>query len=128
VRITWYDTFENHRESTIRLMLAQHQGSTLRIQKELSGIVEKDPTLRNDMNQLLSVSCDCENKELNSWHFPVICTVLYPFYVLAAFASILISEITGQYFPIFYYIIGNSVIMTVGFLMLVTIFRQSERL
>jgi hypothetical protein len=68
-------------KSKIQSMLKQYQVSNSGIQKEITTFIEKDAVLKNEMTQLSSLSCNCENENTTVWSFPVICTLLYPFYL-----------------------------------------------
>jgi hypothetical protein len=65
-------------KSKIHSILKQNQMSNQAVQKEISAIIEKDATLKGEMTQLSSVSCDCGNKNTTSWSFPVLCALLSP--------------------------------------------------
>jgi hypothetical protein len=88
-------------------VIAQHQVMNQKIQQEISVVIENNATLAAETAQLSSLKCDCEIKELKIWHFPVICIVLLPLRTIAVFASILIEKLTGNFFPLFEYIISD---------------------
>ena len=56
----------------------------VRLQKEIIGAIEKNEVLNERIKQLSDLPCDCEkNNTARLWHFPVICTLLYPLFILA---------------------------------------------
>jgi hypothetical protein len=77
-------------KSRINLMVERYQINSADMQKEIFAVIEKDPTLRDEISQLRNSECDCKNKNITGlWKFPVICMVLYAifafFYVLYLF-------------------------------------------
>jgi hypothetical protein len=64
-------------KSRIQSIIGQYQFSNQEIQKEISTVIEKDATLNWDISQLKDSECDCENGNTFSWHFPIICGVLF---------------------------------------------------
>ncbi len=59
-------------------MVQQNQLSNPEMQKEISAVIEKNPTLKGKITQLPNSECDCENDETTGlWKFPVICMGLY---------------------------------------------------
>jgi hypothetical protein len=67
--------------SKVLSMMKQNQVNNRGLLKELTAVVEKDVALKNEMIQLSSLSCDCENKSYMNWSYPVLCTVLYLLFV-----------------------------------------------
>ncbi|HVQ01668.1 MAG TPA: hypothetical protein VMT57_09170 [Candidatus Thermoplasmatota archaeon] len=65
-------------KSKIQSMLKQHQVSNQGVLKEIKAFVEKDVSLKNEITQLSSLSCDCENENTSQWNFPIICLLLKP--------------------------------------------------
>ena len=65
-------------KSKISLILGEYQVSNQKGQEEISDISAKDATLRTEMMQLSSLSCDCEKNSTTIWHFPVLCLILLP--------------------------------------------------
>ncbi len=65
-------------KSRIHSMVQQNQLSNPEMQKEISAVIEKNPTLKGKITQLPNSECDCENDETTGlWKFPVICMGLY---------------------------------------------------
>jgi hypothetical protein len=76
-------------KSKIHSLLEQYQVSNQGIQKEINTVIEKDAKLKEEMTQLSSLSCDCENETTTPWDFPIICGILMLFlFVYWAFQSI----------------------------------------
>ena len=97
-------------KSKIHSMVTQYQINNPGLQKQITAVIEKDATLKEEITQLSALRCDCENESLKLWHFPVVCVILLPLRNLAMFASLLIEKLTGNYFPVFLWIfqgIGN---------------------
>jgi len=46
-------------------------------------IIEGDEELNNIVEQLSGDDCGCEDDSTRLWNFPVICTILFPFAILA---------------------------------------------
>jgi len=60
-----------------------------RLLKEIIGAIEKNEVLNEKLMQLSNLPCDCEKNNTNRlWHFPVICTLLFPLFILAFGLSI----------------------------------------
>jgi len=55
---------------------------------EISAVIENNEELSTKVGQLSDLNCGChtDNPEFAGWHFPIICTLLYP---IAAFAFVL---------------------------------------
>jgi hypothetical protein len=52
----------------------------------MNAVIEKDATLKEEITQMSNLECDCENDGTTGlWHFPIICTLLMPFYAAAWF-------------------------------------------
>jgi len=55
-----------------------------RLQKEIIGVIEKNEVLNERLKQLSDLPCDCEkDNTIRLWHFPVLCTLLFPLFILA---------------------------------------------
>jgi hypothetical protein len=64
-------------------MFEQYQIYNLKIEKEITVVIEKDATFKAEIAQLSDSKCDCENENTISWNFPVICILLIPILILA---------------------------------------------
>jgi hypothetical protein len=64
-------------KSMIHSMLERFQVSNQGVQKEISAVIEKDASTKNEIMQLSSSSCDCENENTTVWNFPISCAILY---------------------------------------------------
>lgn len=69
-------------KSRIHSMLEQYQVSNPGMQKEISAVIEKNPIINREITQLSNSECDCENEKTMNWSFPVICTLLFPLFVI----------------------------------------------
>ena len=75
-------------KSTLHSMLTQYQMNRA-VQKGISVIIERTIKLKNEINQVASLSCDCENETTTPWDFPIICGILMlVLFVYWAFQSI----------------------------------------
>jgi hypothetical protein len=74
--------------SRLYAMVQQHQIMSSEMEEELSEILRKNTTLANELSLLQILGCPCNEEEGRLWHFPVICTLLLPFYALAMFMTI----------------------------------------
>jgi hypothetical protein len=72
-------TFSKAKMQTI---MQQHQVSNQEVQKEITAVIEKDAILNREITQLSNLQCDCENDKGINWSFPVICTLLFPLFVI----------------------------------------------
>ncbi|DAC71948.1 MAG TPA: hypothetical protein DSN98_07665, partial [Thermoplasmata archaeon] len=70
-------------KSRIQSMIGKYQFSNQEMQKEISVIIEKNPTLKTEISQLQNSKCDCENENTIEWQFPVICTLLFPLFIIS---------------------------------------------
>lgn len=58
-------------------MVEQHQVNNQGMQKEIGAVIEKDGTLKGEMNQLSNSECDCENEKIIRLDLSTtICTIL----------------------------------------------------
>jgi hypothetical protein len=70
-------------KSRMQSMVQQYQFNNQEMQKEISAVIEKDATLKGEITQLQNSECDCENGNTTGfWHFPVICTLLFPLFII----------------------------------------------
>jgi hypothetical protein len=58
-------------------MVEQYQVKNQGMKKEISAIIEKNPSLKGEITQLSNSNCDCENENTLQWTFPVICLFLF---------------------------------------------------
>jgi len=76
-------------KSRMHSMVERYQVNNQWVQKEISAVIEKDVTLKEEIMQLSNSECDCGNtSETTVWHFPVICTILVVLEVLCYFLEI----------------------------------------
>jgi hypothetical protein len=81
-------------KSRIHSITQQYKLINPGMQKEISALIEKDATLNAEITQLKNSECDCENENTAQWSFPVLCTLLFPFFAISAGLLILgITEI-----------------------------------
>jgi hypothetical protein len=70
-------------KSRMHSIVERYRGSNQVMQKEINAIIEMDTTLKTEITQLSDSRCDCENENIISWNFPVICILLIPILILA---------------------------------------------
>jgi hypothetical protein len=76
-------------KSKMQSVIKQRQVNNQGVQKEINTVIEKDAKLKEEMTQLSSLSCDCENENTTQWNFPILCGFLNLFLlVIWAFESI----------------------------------------
>jgi len=81
-------------KSRIQSLTGKYQFNNQGIQKEISAVIEKDATINSEITLLKDSECDCENENTTQWSFPVLCTLLFPFFAISAGLLILgITEI-----------------------------------
>ena len=81
-------------KSKMHSLLERYPVSNQGMQKEINAVIEKDTSLKNEIMQLSSLSCDCNNGNTSVWDFPVICRILLPLFIIffdLAFSSYGIS-------------------------------------
>jgi hypothetical protein len=88
-------------------IVGNYQFNNQEMQKKISAVIEKDATFKGEITWLSHPECDCQTKNLKIWRFPVICLVLLPLEIIASFASLFIEKLTGNFFPLFDYIISD---------------------
>jgi hypothetical protein len=69
--------------SRMHSIVEKYQLNNQVVQKEITAVIEKDATLKQQMMQLSNSGCDCEKENKTFWGFPVLCTFLVPFVALA---------------------------------------------
>jgi len=89
-------------KSRIQSLIGKYQFNNQDIQKEINAVIGKDTIINSEITQLQTTDCDCENENATGlWHFPVLCTILFPIVVITGFLSLLF----GLFFD--YYLIAN---------------------
>lgn len=85
------------RTSRIQSMNGKYQFDNQVMQKEISTVIEKNSSLKREIEMLYYSECDCENDKTNNiWTFPVICMALYIvfwFFLVLYLFGIRIAEI-----------------------------------
>ena len=75
-------------KSKIHSMIEHYQVNNQAVQKIISTVIKKNAPLNGEITQLRNSECDCKNKNsTDSWHFPVICTILLPIIAFTAISS-----------------------------------------
>ncbi len=64
-------------------MVQKYQLMNPNFQKEISAVIEKDVSLKDEITQLQKSDCDCENENSTQWTFPILCLLLYPVAICA---------------------------------------------
>ena len=99
-------------KSKIQSMVQEHQLISPEMQKELSAVIEKDAVLCSEVTQILNSGCDCDNEQVSSWGFPILCSILNVLMIipliLFGFGSSL--EALGLWFRLIG-LIGYSIVM-----------------
>jgi hypothetical protein len=62
--------------SRMQSMIQKDQLINPEIQKELSNVIEKDASIKNEINQLSKSACDCENENHTVHSPPIICYII----------------------------------------------------
>jgi len=75
-------------KSRIQSMIGKYQFSNQETQKEINAVIEKDTIINFEITQLKNSECDCDNEKAINWTFPVICTLLFPIFLIC-FISII---------------------------------------
>jgi hypothetical protein len=63
-------------KSKLHSMVQQYQLINPEMKKEISAVIEKDSTLNEELTQLSSYDCDCENENTMNRTFPVVCFII----------------------------------------------------
>jgi len=63
-------------KSRMQSIVGKYKFSNQELQKELSAVIEKNPTLKGKITQLQNSECDCGNKSTTRWPNPVMCSIL----------------------------------------------------
>ncbi len=58
------------------------QNLQVSLQKEITNVIENNDALNKRIEKLLDLNCDCENGKTTAWKFPILCTLLLPFWWL----------------------------------------------
>jgi hypothetical protein len=95
-------------KSRIHSMVERNQINNLVMQKEITAVIEKNPSLNAEMMQLLNSDCDCGNEKKTDWPFPVLCVILWSIY--------------GVFLSLGYYFVIGKVIALVAYILTI-IFR-----
>ena len=97
--------FRTSSKSRMQSVVKQYQVNNQGVQKEISAVIEKDATLKGEMTQLSSLSCDCENENTMNWTYPVFCMLLFLLFIFSIFIG---KFITGYgYLALFIVIIAS---------------------
>jgi len=57
--------------------MVEHYQITPEIQKEISAVIENNPTIKEEITQLQNSECDCENENIAQSTYPIICASLF---------------------------------------------------
>jgi hypothetical protein len=78
--------------SKMHLILEQYKMNNQGTQKEINAVIEKDATLNGEITRLSNLKCDCENENTTRlWNFPVICSILFPIFIIFFICGLLSS-------------------------------------
>jgi hypothetical protein len=113
-------------KSRIQSMIGKYQFSNQETQKEISAIIQKDATLKGQIDQLTSVNCNCKNTK---WYpTMVICTILETllYGILMPIDDYLYQH--GYDYLLLLWLISTYPIVVVGFTLFVIICLGSPKL
>ena len=79
-------------KSRMQSIVGKYQFSNSGMQKEISSVIEKNPTLKVEITQLQNSKCDCENEETAEWKFPILCFILQIIAVIFINSSLIFFE------------------------------------
>jgi hypothetical protein len=57
-------------------MIGKYQFDNQEIQTEINAVIEKDATLDREVTQIVNLECECDNEQMSSWGFPILCFIL----------------------------------------------------
>jgi len=85
-------------KSKMQSILERYQVNNQEMQKEITAVIEKDATLKEEITQLSSSTCDCEKGNTTGlWNFPILCSILFPIeifiLVLGFFGAIIFNYV-----------------------------------
>jgi hypothetical protein len=92
--------------SRMQSMVGKYQLISPEVQQEINSVIEQNPTLDKEMNQLSNSECNCENEDINPRNFLILCKILY--YLQA---PIVILGYVFFHFPIISLIIDGIIII-----------------
>jgi hypothetical protein len=70
-------------------MAKEHPKMSVQTKEKFDAIIENNPTLSQEMTQLSLLDCpSCSESKIN-WTFPVICTILFPIFVICFIIALL---------------------------------------
>jgi len=64
-------------KSRIHSILEKYQVNNQMVQKEISAVIQKDAILNAEIRQISNSDCDCENENIVTRNFTIICNILY---------------------------------------------------
>ena len=64
-------------KSKMHSLLERYQINNQRVQKEISAVIQKDAILNAEIRQISNSDCDCENENIVTRNFTIICNILY---------------------------------------------------
>jgi hypothetical protein len=63
-------------KSRMHSLLERYQINNQRVQKEISAVIQKDAILNAEIRQISNSDCDCENENIVTRNFTIICNIL----------------------------------------------------
>jgi hypothetical protein len=81
--------------STLKIhsMVERFRVNSQEIQKEIATVIEKNDALNKEIKQLLDLPCNCEKDKTANWSFPVLCTILFPLFIILIAISIISHQV-----------------------------------
>lgn len=64
-------------KSRIHSILEKYQVNNQMVQKEISAVIQKDAIFNAEIRQISNSDCDCENENIVTRNFTIICNILY---------------------------------------------------
>lgn len=98
--------------SMMQSIVGTYQFSNQKMQKEIDTVIEKDAVLREEITQLKNTECECEDKKIFLWPFPVICSILFLCIISLNVILSFVYRLTGVYYVDIY----NKLVGVIGVL------------
>ncbi|MBE3141331.1 MAG: hypothetical protein IMZ53_12225 [Thermoplasmata archaeon] len=99
-------------KSRIHSILEKYQVNNQMVQKEIFAVIQKDAILNAEIRQISNSDCDCENENIVTRNFTIICNILYIILIPIAmiwleFGGFELIRIVTEIIMIIFMMIGN---------------------
>jgi hypothetical protein len=84
--------------SMMQSIVGKYQFNNQKMQKEIESVIEKDAALNKEITQLKNTECECEDKKIFLWPFPVICSILFLCIISLNMILSFVYRLTGIYY------------------------------